>query len=103
VNDNFSHQLKVKTSLSKLYLALFSAPLMLLMPEDTRAADVIFDGDTQVTQSLVYTDDVYVGRTQSGNLLINNGKITAYNVNIGRLYNGQIFNSTVTVSGPMLS
>jgi hypothetical protein len=41
-----------------------------------------------------------VGRTQSGNLLINNGKITAYNVNIGRLYNGQIFNSTVTVSGP---
>jgi hypothetical protein len=100
VNDNFSHQLKVKTSLSKLYLALFSAPLMLLMPEDTRAADVIFDGDTQVTQSLVYTDDVYVGRTQSGNLLINNGKITAYNVNIGRLYNGQIFNSTVTVSGP---
>lgn len=100
MNDNFSHQLKVKTSLSKLYLALFSAPLMLLMPEDTRAADVIFDGDTQVTQSLVYTDDVYVGRTQSGNLLINNGKITAYNVNIGRLYNGQIFNSTVTVSGP---
>jgi hypothetical protein len=52
---------------------------------------MFFDGDTQVTQSLVYTDDVYVGRTQSGNLLIDNGKITAYNVNIGRLYNGQIF------------
>ena len=100
MNDNFSHQLKVKTSLSKLYLALFSAPLMLLTPDDSRAADVIFDGDTRVTQSLVYTDDVYVGRTQSSNLLIDNGKITAYNINIGRLYNGQIFESTVTVSRP---
>ncbi|MDU6683699.1 MAG: autotransporter domain-containing protein [Enterobacteriaceae bacterium] len=100
MNDNFSHQLKVKTSLSKLYLALFSAPLMLLTPDDSRAADVIFDGDTRVTQSLVYTDDVYVGRTQGSNLLIDNGKITAYNINIGRLYNGQIFESTVTVSGP---
>lgn len=100
MNDNFSHQLKVKTSLSKLYLALFSAPLMLLMPVDGRADDVIFDGDTQVTASSVYTDDVYVGRTESSNLLIDNGKITAYNINIGRLYNGQIFESTVTVSGP---
>ena len=100
MNDNFSHQLKVKTSLSKLYLALFSAPLMLLTPVDGRADDVIFDGDTRVTASSVYTDDVYVGRTESSNLLIDNGKITAYNVNIGRLYNGQIFESTVTVSGP---
>lgn len=99
MNDNFSHQLKVKTSLSKLYLALFSAPLMLLTPMDTWA-EVIYDGDSTVTQSLVYTDDVYVGRTQAGNVLIDNGKITAYNVNIGRLYNGQIFESTVTVSGP---
>jgi hypothetical protein len=74
---------------------------MLLTPDDSRAADVIFDGDTRVTQSLVYTDDVYVGRTQSSNLLIDNGKITAYNINIGRLYNGQIFESTVTVSGRM--
>nr|WP_284454021.1 autotransporter outer membrane beta-barrel domain-containing protein [Citrobacter sp. MNAZ 1397] len=73
---------------------------MLLTPDDSRAADVIFDGDTRVTQSLVYTDDVYVGRTQGSNLLIDNGKITAYNINIGRLYNGQIFESTVTVSGP---
>lgn len=100
MNANFSHQLKVKTSLSKLYLALFSAPLMLLTPVDGRADDVIFDGDTQVTSSSVYTDDVYVGRTESSNLLIDNGKITAYNVNIGRLYNGQIYESTVTVSGP---
>lgn len=99
MNDNLSHPLKVKTSLSKLYLALFSAPLVLLTPMDSRA-EVIYDGDSTVTQSLVYTDDVYVGRTQSSNVLIDNGKITAYNVNIGRLYNGQIFESTVTVSGP---
>lgn len=99
MNDNLSHPLKVKTSLSKLYLALFSAPLVLLTPLDSRA-EVIYDGDSTVTQSLVYTDDVYVGRTQSSNVLIDNGKITAYNVNIGRLYNGQIFESTVTVSGP---
>lgn len=99
MNDNFSHQLKVKTSLSKLYLALFSAPLMLLTPLDA-SAEVLYDGDSTVTQTLVYTDDVYVGRTQAGNVLIDNGKITAYNVNIGRLYNGQIFESTVTVSGP---
>ena len=58
MNDNFSHQLKVKTSLSKLYLALFSAPLMLLTPVDALAADAIYDGDSTVTESLVYTGDV---------------------------------------------
>lgn len=100
MNDNFSHQLKVKTSLSKLYLALFSAPLVLFTPVDSLAADVIFDGNSTVTDTSVYTDDVYVGRTQSSNLLIDNGKITAYNINIGRIFNGQIFESTVTVSGP---
>ncbi|WP_312947950.1 autotransporter domain-containing protein [Superficieibacter sp.] len=101
MNDNFSHHLKVKTSLSKLYLALFSAPLMLLTPTGfTYAADAIIDGESRVTETLVYDGDVYVGRNQSGNLLIDNGKITAWNVNIGRLYNGKIYESNVTVSGP---
>ncbi|CAI0824328.1 Extracellular serine protease precursor [Serratia entomophila] len=101
MNDNILHPLAVNTPLSKLYLALFSAPLLLLAPADiARADDAIFDGDTRITESLAYTGDVYVGRNQSGNLLIDNGKITAYNVNIGRMFNGQIYESLVTVRGP---
>jgi len=101
VNDKTSHPLAVKTPLSKLYLALFSAPLLMLAPADiARADDAIFDGDSKITESLAYTGDVYVGRNQSGNLLIENGKISAYNINIGRLFNGQIHESVVTVRGP---
>jgi len=101
VNDKTSHPLAVKTPLSKLYLALFSAPLLMLAPADiARADDAIFDGDSKITESLAYTGDVYVGRNQSGNLLIENGKISAYNINIGRMFNGQIHESVVTVRGP---
>lgn len=101
MNNSTSHSLAVKTPLSRLYLALFSAPLLILSPADfARAADAIFDGDARVTESLGYTGDVYVGRNQRGNLLIDNGKITAYNINIGRLFNGQIYESVVTVRGP---
>ncbi|WP_164144269.1 autotransporter outer membrane beta-barrel domain-containing protein [Serratia marcescens] len=101
MNDKTSHPLAVKTPLSKLYLALFSAPLLMLAPADiARADDVIFDGDAKITESLAYTGDVYVGRNQSGNLLIDNGKISAYNINIGRMFNGQIHESLVTVRGP---
>ncbi|AWC83081.1 autotransporter outer membrane beta-barrel domain-containing protein [Enterobacter cloacae complex sp. FDA-CDC-AR_0164] len=101
MNNSTSHSLAVKTPLSRLYLALFSAPLLMLSPADfARAADAIFDGDARVTESLGYTGDVYVGRNQRGNLLIDNGKITAYNINIGRLFNGQIYESMVTVRGP---
>jgi outer membrane autotransporter protein len=101
VNDKTSHPLAVKTPLSKLYLALFSAPLLMLAPADlARADDAIFDGDSKITESLAYTGDVYVGRNQSGNLLIENGKIGAYNINIGRMFNGQIHESVVTVRGP---
>jgi outer membrane autotransporter protein len=101
VNDTTSHSLAVKTPLSKLYLALFSAPLLMLAPADiARADDAIFDGDSKITESLAYTGDVYVGRNQSGNLLIENGKISAYNINIGRMFNGQIHDSVVTVRGP---
>ncbi|MEL5566155.1 autotransporter domain-containing protein [Serratia ureilytica] len=101
MNDTTSHSLAVKTPLSKLYLALFSAPLLMLAPADiARADDAIFDGDSKITESLAYTGDVYVGRNQSGNLLIENGKISAYNINIGRLFNGQIHDSVVTVRGP---
>ena len=101
MNNSTSHSLAVKTPLSRLYLALFSAPLLMLSPADfARAADAIFDGDARVTESLGYTGDVYVGRNQRGNLLIDNGKITAYNINIGRLFNGQIYESVVTVRGP---
>lgn len=101
MNDNTSHSLAVKTPLSKLYLALFSAPLLMLAPADiARADDAIFDGDSKITESLAYTGDVYVGRNQSGNLLIENGKIGAYNINIGRMFNGQIHDSVVTVRGP---
>lgn len=101
MNDKTSHPLAVKTPLSKLYLALFSAPLLMLAPADiARADDAIFDGDSKITESLAYTGDVYVGRNQSGNLLIENGKISAYNINIGRLFNGQIHESVVTVRGP---
>ena len=101
MNNSTSHSLAVKTPLSRLYLALFSAPLLMLSPTDfARAADAIFDGDARVTESLGYTGDVYVGRNQRGNLLIDNGKITAYNINIGRLFNGQIYESVVTVRGP---
>ncbi|MEG6041139.1 autotransporter domain-containing protein [Enterobacter ludwigii] len=101
MNNSTSHSLAVKTPLSRLYLALFSAPLLMLSPADfARAADAIFDGDARVTESLGYTGDVYVGRNQRGSLLIDNGKITAYNINIGRLFNGQIYESVVTVRGP---
>ncbi|MBH2796954.1 autotransporter domain-containing protein [Serratia marcescens] len=101
MNDKTSHPLAVSTPLSKLYLALFSAPLLMLAPADiARADDAIFDGDSKITESLAYTGDVYVGRNQSGNLLIENGKISAYNINIGRLFNGQIHDSVVTVRGP---
>ncbi|QQU61823.1 autotransporter domain-containing protein [Serratia ureilytica] len=101
MNDTTSHSLAVKTPLSKLYLALFSAPLLMLAPADiARADDAIFDGDSKITESLAYTGDVYVGRNQSGNLLIENGKISAYNINIGRMFNGQIHDSLVTVRGP---
>lgn len=101
MNDTTSHSLAVKTPLSKLYLALFSAPLLMLAPADiARADDAIFDGDSKTTESLAYTGDVYVGRNQSGNLLIENGKISAYNINIGRMFNGQIHDSVVTVRGP---
>ncbi|RRU43004.1 autotransporter outer membrane beta-barrel domain-containing protein [Serratia marcescens] len=101
MNDKTSHPLAVKTPLSKLYLALFSAPLLMQAPADiARADDAIFDGDAKITESLAYTGDVYVGRNQSGNLLIDNGKISAYNINIGRMFNGQIHESLVTVRGP---
>ncbi|ELV2836548.1 autotransporter outer membrane beta-barrel domain-containing protein [Enterobacter cloacae] len=101
MNNSTSHSLAVKTPLSRLYLALFSAPLLLLSPADlARAADAIFDGDSRITETLGYTGDVYVGRNQRGNLLIDNGKITAYNINIGRLFDGQIYESVVTVRGP---
>ncbi|MEL5511625.1 autotransporter domain-containing protein [Serratia bockelmannii] len=101
MNDKTSHPLAVSTPLSKLYLALFSAPLLMLAPADiARADDAIFDGDSKITESLAYTGDVYVGRNQSGNLLIENGKISAYNINIGRMFNGQIHESVVTVRGP---
>ncbi|ENA0610247.1 autotransporter domain-containing protein [Enterobacter bugandensis] len=101
MNNSTSQALAVKTPLSRLYLALFSAPLLLLSPVDfARAADAIFDGDSRITETLGYTGDVYVGRNQRGNLLIDNGKITAYNVNIGRLSDGKIYESVVTVRGP---
>lgn len=101
MNDKTSHPLAVSTPLSKLYLALFSAPLLMLASADiARADDAIFDGDSKITESLAYTGDVYVGRNQSGNLLIENGKISAYNINIGRMFNGQIHDSLVTVRGP---
>ncbi|BEN65174.1 hypothetical protein SMKC072_29960 [Serratia marcescens] len=101
MNDKTSHPLAVRTPLSKLYLALFSAPLLMLAPADiARADDAIFDGDSKITESLAYTGDVYVGRNQSGNLLLENGKISAYNINIGRMFNGQIHDSLVTVRGP---
>ncbi|EMH7336028.1 autotransporter domain-containing protein [Serratia marcescens] len=101
MNDKTSHPLAVSTPLSKLYLALFSAPLLMLAPADiARADDAIFDGESKITESLAYTGDVYVGRNQSGNLLIENGKISAYNINIGRMFNGQIHDSVVTVRGP---
>ena len=52
MNDTLSHTLAVKMPLSRLYLALFSAPLMLLTPADiARADDAIFDGDSRVTES----------------------------------------------------
>ena len=101
MNNPLSHISAVRMPLSRLYLALFSAPLMLLAPADiARADDAIFDGDSTVNSSFAYTGNVYVGRNQGANLLLDNGKISAYNINIGRLSNGQIFESTVTVSGP---
>ncbi|MEQ9745231.1 autotransporter outer membrane beta-barrel domain-containing protein [Pectobacterium actinidiae] len=100
MSENSSHPLAVNTPLSKLYLALFSAPLLFSPVDIARADDAIFDGESRVTESLGYTGNVYVGRNQSGNLLIDNGKITAYNISIGQLFNGQIHGSTVTVKGP---
>ncbi|MBP1132521.1 outer membrane autotransporter protein [Serratia sp. PL17] len=53
-----------------------------------------------MTESLAYTGNVYVGRNQSANLLIDNGKINAYNINIGTRSDGKIYDSVVTVRGP---
>lgn len=83
MKDKISYPLAVRKPLSKLYLALFSAPLILIGPVDiARADDAIFDGESKVTESLAYTGNVYVGRNQSGNLLIDNGKINAYNLSL---------------------
>ncbi|CAI1098900.1 autotransporter outer membrane beta-barrel domain-containing protein [Serratia grimesii] len=101
MKDKISHHLAVRKPLSKVYLALFSAPLILIGPVDiARADDAIFDGESKVTESLAYTGNVYVGRNQSGNLLIDNGKINAYNINIGTRSDGKIYESVVTVRGP---
>lgn len=44
MNNSTSHSLAVKTPLSRLYLALFSAPLLLFLPADiARAADAFFE------------------------------------------------------------
>ncbi|MFK3843242.1 autotransporter domain-containing protein [Serratia sp. NPDC087055] len=73
----------------------------MLAPVDiARADDVIFDGYSIISESLAYDEDVYVGRNRMGNLKIDNGQLTAYNIHIGRMFNGQIYNSTVTVRGP---
>ncbi|RZV02858.1 UNVERIFIED_ORG: outer membrane autotransporter protein [Serratia quinivorans] len=101
MKDKISHHLAVRKPLSKVYLALFSAPLILIGPVDiARADDAIFDGESKVTESLAYTGNVYVGRNQSGNLLIDNGKINAYNINIGTRSDGKIYESVATVRGP---
>lgn len=101
MKDKISYPLAVRKPLSKLYLALFSAPLILIGPVDiARADDAVFDGESKVTESLAYTGNVYVGRNQSANLLIDNGKINAYNINIGTRSDGKIYDSVVTVRGP---
>lgn len=101
MKDQTSHHLAVRKPLSKVYLALFSAPLILIGPADmARADDAIFDGDSRITEPLSYAGNVYVGRNQGGNLLIDNGEVNAYNINIGTRANGQIYESSVTVKGP---
>lgn len=100
MNNSTSHSLAVKTPLSRLYLALFSAPLLLFTCRCRACSRCLFDGESRITETLGYTGDVYVGRNQRGNLLIDNGKITAYNINIGRLFDGKIYESVVTVRGP---
>ncbi|WP_209638302.1 autotransporter outer membrane beta-barrel domain-containing protein [Serratia sp. PL17] len=101
MKDKISYPLAVRKPLSKLYLALFSAPLILIGPVDiARADDAVFDGESKMTESLAYTGNVYVGRNQSANLLIDNGKINAYNINIGTRSDGKIYDSVVTVRGP---
>ncbi len=101
MKDKASHHLAVRKPLSKVYLALFSAPLILIGPADiARADDAIFDGESKVTESLAYAGNVYVGRNQSGNLLIDNGEVNAYNINIGTRSDGKIYESLVTVRGP---
>ncbi|MGO2368323.1 MAG: autotransporter outer membrane beta-barrel domain-containing protein [Serratia sp. (in: enterobacteria)] len=101
MKDKISYPLAVRKPLFKLYLALFSAPLILIGPVDiARADDAVFDGESKVTESLAYTGNVYVGRNQSANLLIDNGKINAYNINIGTRSDGKIYDSVVTVRGP---
>ncbi|HEJ9097496.1 TPA: autotransporter domain-containing protein, partial [Serratia odorifera] len=101
MKDQLSHNLAVNKPLSKIYLALFSAPLILLASADiARADDVIFDGESRITQPLSYAGTAYVGRNQSANLLIDNGEVNAYNINIGSRHDGQIYQSQVTVRGP---
>ncbi|MGQ8776139.1 autotransporter outer membrane beta-barrel domain-containing protein [Serratia sp. NA_112.1] len=101
MKDKISHHLAVRKPLSKVYLALFSAPLLLIGSADiARADDVIFDGESKVTESLAYSGNVYVGRNQSGNLLIDNGQVGGYNINIGTRSDGKIYESLVTVRGP---
>jgi len=61
MKDKISHHLAVRKPLSKIYLALFSAPLLLMGSADmARAADVIFDGESKVTEPLAYSGNVYV-------------------------------------------
>lgn len=42
MKDKTSHNLAVRKPLSKVYLALFSAPLILIGPADVARADVLF-------------------------------------------------------------
>ncbi|WP_426505822.1 autotransporter outer membrane beta-barrel domain-containing protein [Serratia proteamaculans] len=101
MKDKISHHLAVRKPLSKVYLALFSAPLILIGSADiARADDVIFDGESKVTEPLAYSGNVYVGRNQSGNLLIDNGQVGGFNINIGTRSDGKIYESLVTVRGP---
>ncbi|CAI2125078.1 autotransporter outer membrane beta-barrel domain-containing protein [Serratia ficaria] len=101
MKDQTSHNLAVRRPLSKIYLALFSAPLIFIGPADmARADDAIFDGESRVTAPLSCAGTVYVGRNQSGDLLIDNGEVNGYNINIGTRHDGLIYESLVTVRGP---
>lgn len=60
MNNSTSHSLAVKTPLSRLYLALFSAPLLLFLPADVGVQPMPFLMATRVLPKRWVTPEMFM-------------------------------------------